>query len=337
MPQPIEHARAVLAVVRDQLLARPNVVATGIGLKLTAGSRSTTPCIVCSVAEKHALHPLSLRARVPARIDGVPTDVVETGRLHALAVPTDRHRPAPGGVSIGHVAVTAGTLACVLRRNGEPMILSNNHVLANGNHARLGDPILQPGPHDGGRLAADQIAELADFVPISFLGVTSAFSLTRASATMWNRIGRLLGSRARLRAVSERVVENRVDAAIARPLRAADVSEEILELGPIVDVASAELGLPVRKSGRTTGVTRGEILQVDVTAKVHYGPGQLARFTDQLLAGPMSEGGDSGSAVLDEHGRLVGLLFAGSENTTIINRIEHVFEALRLELPPESR
>lgn len=46
----------------------------------------------------------------------------------------------------------------------------------------------------------------------------------------------------------------------------------------------------------------------------------------------MSQGGDSGSAVLDRDNRLVGLLFAGSDSTTIINRIEHVFSALRLSL-----
>jgi hypothetical protein len=32
--------------------------------------------------------------------------------------------------------------------------------------------------------------------------------------------------------------------------------------------------------------------------------------------------------VLDDQNRLVGLLFAGSDTTTIINRIEHVFAAL---------
>jgi hypothetical protein len=42
----------------------------------------------------------------------------------------------------------------------------------------------------------------------------------------------------------------------------------------------------------------------------------------------MSQGGDSGSAVLDGNNRLVGLLFAGSDTTTIINRIENVFGAL---------
>jgi hypothetical protein len=69
-----------------------------------------------------------------------------------------------------------------------------------------------------------------------------------------------------------------------------------------------------------------------VTVNVQYGPGRVALFTDQLLAGPMSQGGDSGSAVLDGGNRLIGLLFAGSENTTIINRIEHVFSELRLTL-----
>jgi hypothetical protein len=46
----------------------------------------------------------------------------------------------------------------------------------------------------------------------------------------------------------------------------------------------------------------------------------------------MSQGGDSGSAVLDDNNRLTGLLFAGSESTTIINRIENVFSALGVSL-----
>jgi hypothetical protein len=54
----------------------------------------------------------------------------------------------------------------------------------------------------------------------------------------------------------------------------------------------------------------------------------MAIFKDQLLAGPMSQGGDSGSAVVDENNQLVGLLFAGSDSTTIFNRIEHVFSTL---------
>jgi len=46
----------------------------------------------------------------------------------------------------------------------------------------------------------------------------------------------------------------------------------------------------------------------------------------------MSQGGDSGSAVLDTSSNLVGLLFAGSDTSTIFNRIENVFSALQVHL-----
>ena len=142
----------------------------------------------------------------------------------------------------------------------------------------------------------------------------------------------MLGSDARLKAISAQQIDNLVDAAIARPLKAEDVKDEILEIGPINGSGSGELGMAIKKSGRTTRFTTGEILQVDVTVNVQYGQNQIARFTDQLMAGAMSQGGDSGSAVLDENNRLVGLLFAGSDESTIINRIENVFSALDITL-----
>lgn len=105
-----------------------------------------------------------------------------------------------------------------------------------------------------------------------------------------------------------------------------------MEIGTIDGLAEGELGMAIQKSGRTTGLTAGEILQVDVTVSVQYGEGRVAQFTDQLMAGPMSQGGDSGSAVLDKNNNLVGLLFAGSDSTTIMNRIGNVFDALGLSL-----
>jgi hypothetical protein len=123
-----------------------------------------------------------------------------------------------------------------------------------------------------------------------------------------------------------------VDAAIARPLNDQDVKNEILEIGALNGVAQGGLGTAIKKSGRTTALTTGEIQQVDVTVNVQYGEGRIAFFTDQLLAGAMSQGGDSGSAILDNSNKLVGLLFAGSDTTTIINRIENVFSALGLSL-----
>jgi hypothetical protein len=333
MPDDIGTARQILRERRDELLGRANVLATGVGYKVTAGERTSNLSVVCSVREKVSLSELAASDRVPKEVGGIPTDVVSTGGpLRAFQAPTGRFRPAPGGVSIGHRDITAGTLGCLVRRDGVTYILSNNHVLANSNAASPGDPILQPGPHDGGTVGNDRIADLTEFVEISFGDSPSDCPVGQGAAAVLNAAARMMGSSTRLNAVRIQATDNLVDAAIARPLRDEDVLNEILQIGTIAGSASGELGMAIKKSGRTTGFTTGQIQQVDVTADVQYGAGQVARFTDQLLAGAMSQGGDSGSAVLDDQNRLVGLLFAGSETTTIINRIENVFSALNVGL-----
>jgi len=332
MAEDLGTVRAVLQDTRDELLAKPNVVAAGIGYKTVLEKQDPTLSIVCSVKQKVRAELLSPRERVPPAIAGIPIDVVTTGPIHAFQARTGRYRPAPGGVSIGHRSITAGTLGCLVQKNNQTFILSNNHVLANSNDASVGDPILQPGSFDGAMWPADHIAELTEFVPIHFLGEPSDCSFAGAMTTFLNFIARTIGSDTRLTAVNTQLRENLVDAAIARPLNDNLVRAEILEIGLIQGLGKGELGAAIKKSGRTTGLTQGQILQVDVTVDVQYGPSQVARFADQLLAGPMSQGGDSGSAVLDSGNRLVGLLFAGSPNSTIINRIEHVFSAFALRI-----
>src|SRR2546428_7451149 len=78
---------------------------------------------------------------------------------------TDLWRPAPGGVSVGHVRITAGTLGGVVRVGGRRGVLSNNHVLANFGAARIGGPILQPRPAGSGA-RAHSIATLERVVGI---------------------------------------------------------------------------------------------------------------------------------------------------------------------------
>jgi hypothetical protein len=320
--------RSLLQDTRHQLFDCAHVVAAGVGYKFTGGNKTTSLSIVCSVTEKLPAAQLSSKDMVPATIDGIPTDVLQTGPIRVFQSNTERIRPAPGGVSIGHRDITAGTLGCLVKKGGQTFILSNNHVLANSNDAQIGDPILQPGPYDGGRLPGDHIANLEHFIPVAFIGAPSECPTANSIANFLTAIAKLLRSDVRMQAFSEQVDENLVDAAIARPLSDEDVSHEILGIGVIQGTTQGELGMAVTKSGRTTGLTTGEILQVDVSANVQYGENRIARFTDQLMAGPMSQGGDSGSAVLDENNLLVGLLFAGSDNSTIINRIENVFSAL---------
>lgn len=329
-----EKVKSVLEDHRKDLLSKENVIGTGMGYKVTGGKKTDDLSIICSVVQKVNLTSLTPVDRVPGRIENIPTDVVETGWIRAFQSPLERIRPAPGGVSIGHYAITAGTLGCVVRRNGEKMILSNNHVLADSNAARLGDAIIQPGPYDGGNTFADQIATLEEFIPIYFEGEEPPENCAVANmiAAMLNSIAILFGRSTRFRTTKSQAFENKVDAAIARPINPDDIREEILNIGAVAGVGIAELGDSLQKMGRTTGFTRGSVDQIEASVKVGYGANRVALFTGQIIAGAMSAGGDSGSAVLNDNKDLVGLLFAGSETTTIINPIELVFNALNLTL-----
>ena len=316
---------------RDYLLSMKNVVACGVGFKETERGITDEPCVVVSVTKKMPEAQLSSADIVPKKLGEVKTDVVETGVIRALQGHTDRWRPAPGGVSIGHVDITAGTLGCLVTRNGQLFILSNNHVLANSNAAQRGDLIIQPGRYDGGTLD-DQIATLEDFIPLNFGTSPSTCSMATGVEGFLNWLAKLVGSSHRVMAFQEAPGRNLVDAAIARPLSEDLVERTILEIGVPKGTGEATLGTQVKKSGRTTGFTTGRITQIDVTTQVSYGEGQDAVFEDQLMAGAMSQGGDSGSAVLDEHDFVVGLLFAGSDTTTIMNPIQFVLDALRVEI-----
>jgi hypothetical protein len=329
----LENFRSQLNEVRPELMKKQNVVATGIGYKSVSGKATKDLSIICSVEVKKAKERLSANDLVPPLIGSLPTDVKPVGVLRAFQDPRERYRPAPGGVSIGHYQITAGTLGCLVKKDDVTYILSNNHVLANSNEASPGDPVFQPGPYDGGSLSNDQIAVLSEFIPIIFEedGQNSC-KIAGLSASLLNQIARLIGSKSRLRAYRIQQAENHTDCAIAKPLNPEDVLNEILGYGKINSVREGELGMEIKKSGRTTGLTSGTIEQVDVSARVSYGANKTALFTDQLLAGAMSQGGDSGSAVLSEDNNLVGLLFAGSDSTTIINRISHVFNALGVSL-----
>jgi V8-like Glu-specific endopeptidase len=57
----------------------------------------------------------------------------------------------------------------------------------------------------------------------------------------------------------------------------------------------------------------------------------MALFTDQCAIGAMSQPGDSGSIVLSEDNKCVGLLFAGSETVTMANRYSNVKVKLGLD------
>lgn len=300
---PRDVANAALA--DEEPYGSENVVGVGIGEKVVGGVATGQLAVKVLVKEKQPLRLVTGEARVPESIDGVPTDVEQTGEIHAFRF-TARRRPAPCGVSIGNCTrVMAGTLGCLVTRNNQLFILSNNHVMALVNTSPLGTGICQPGRLDGGVCPKDIIARLTQFVPINF--APGAVNL--------------------------------VDAAIARTSPAL-VNRRILRLLGVLQpiapgTAAPAVGMRVQKSGRTTQYTRGVIDMVNVTVDVSYAPlGGVARFVRQFRvkgAGNIfSDRGDSGSLVTTfPANQPVGLLFAGNaaNNVTFCNPIRPVLAA----------
>lgn len=226
-----------------------------------------------------------------------------------------RERPAPGGISVGHYKITAGTLGCLSRgrrapRNRRLLMLSNNHVLANSNNARFGDNIIQPGRYDGGVNPRDRIAILERFVRIDFSGRPNLVDC--ATGWCWPKLVR---------------------------------REEIYRAGGAwryfrisSTPRASQQGLLVGKSGRTTQLTVGRITGSNETIRVNYGPSGVAVFRNQIavrgLRGDFSAGGDSGSVIWtwDSRRNPVGLLFAGGGGYTFANKIQYVLSALDINL-----
>lgn len=249
-----------------------------------------------------------------AGADDVPINVIVTGVIDAQPH-RFRIRPAPGGVSVGHYRITAGTLGCLATgnrapRNARRLILSNNHVLANSNAGVYGDSIIQPGAYDGGVTPADRIAILERFVPINFAGGVNY--VDAATAWAWPDRVRpeliyLSGGQRRFFRISSRVL-------------------------------APQVGMLVGKSGRTTQLTTGRIIDINATIRVNYGGGRLALFQDQItirgLSGNFSAGGDSGSAIWTWNASRnpVGLLFAGGGGLTFANKMSRILSALDISL-----
>jgi hypothetical protein len=79
-------------------------------------------------------------------------------------------------------------------------------------------------------------------------------------------------------------------------------------------------------------VVRGTVIARDVSLFITMEPGKELYFIDQLVTSALSRPGDSGSLLLDQENRAVGLLFAGSETVSICNRLQNVSQLLGVEV-----
>jgi len=319
----------VQAEKEEEILSKPNVVGLGVGSKIKDSKETGARCLSVFVSQKLDKGLLGPKENIVDKKAGkFDTDVIETGDIFAggvdqeevmpateeadIQVLRNRVRPVEGGYSVGHYRITAGTYATAVYDSGaypgtprKYYVLSNNHVLANSNNARIGDPILQPGPYDGGRYPQDMIARLSRFVPVSF-------GRAGTNPNTWP--------------------SNYVDAAIAEG-EFHVLDREIYWIGYVKGFRGlSKVGEIVQKTGRTTNWTTGKVTALNATVNVNYGGGQIAKMVRQIVTTNMSAGGDSGSLTLDMNENAVGLLFAGSATHTIMNDIRYVMYLLRIRI-----
>jgi hypothetical protein len=193
----------------------------------------------------------------------------------------------------------SGTLGALVTKSGNMYILSNNHVLGRVGKAVSGEDVSQPGLIDNGCRLPRTVADFSEAAPLG--PVDAALAVVQPGAVS-------------------------LDGAI---LDIGTISSSPL-LAPFV-------GLPVMKSGRTTGLTTGTISAVSANVNVQYqsscGSGKkfVISYINQIVmnGSGFSAGGDSGSLIVsnDLCKQPVGLLFAGSSTTTIANPINDVLSA----------
>jgi hypothetical protein len=211
------------------------------------------------------------------------------------------------------ITCCGATLGSLVTRGGAQYILSNTHVLARSDIAQIGDPIIQPGLIDTATCTTSGARTVANL---------SAFYNLETGALP------------------------KIDAAIAQIVASnVDTSGNVLYLGATSDAngvpvagaphagsgVGATLGMPVAKSGRSTGLTCSTVLAVAVnvnTVQYQKGCGTGTTFsvnyTNQvdIGGGNFSAAGDSGSLIVSQNSAdPVALLFAGSDTDTVGNPV----------------
>ena len=327
------NVRAVMAVqgeVTPGLMSTDGILGTAVGL-----DDKGQPALVVYVDKEHPSMSAVVQS-LPPQMRGVGVKIELTEKFRAF-----RGKPGGGGggTTVSHTAKQAtpiqlgtsggwrtdlangyccgGTLGSLIQANGIQYILSNYHVFesdivsgGNGLVATDGSNVIQPGLIDVG-----------------------------CAANNAQNIGLLKTVKS--------LPDNNVDCAVAQVIPGmVSTNGAILEIGVLSSqTVAAFLNQAVKKSGRTTGLTRSKVSGLNATVSVSYenecagGTAFTKTFTGQIVIANSSSSflnsGDSGSLMVEDittKPRAVGLLYAGSSTSAIANPINAVLTFLSTKL-----
>jgi len=308
-----------------------NVTGTAIGYKVINGKRTRHLGVIVYVRQKVSEKLLRPTDVIPKKVGDIPTDVVraEFKALNLEPPLIDFEGPVKAGYSCGHPDITAGSVGTFANRKGKKCLVTNAHVGANTNDGEMGDPLYYPGPYDGGK-PENIISHLVATIPIQM--IDSLCPIAKAYVNFGNSMSKFFKRKSRIPS-PVRDVTNQVDCCVHELVDGVKIDENAPNIGKPTGVSEAVLGMKVRKTGRTSGYTEGEVTGIEAMVQVSYGVQGVAIFENQIISDIPSAGGDSGSAVFENSklSNLVGLLFAGGEGVTVMNRMQTVFDELGLD------
>lgn len=289
------------------LLRLPNVTSVGIGGRVRAGQRVSELVLKVYVDAKVPIDQLAPSERIPAEIEGLPTDVVQmptVGTIATTPVPpgqpripfpnrdSDKHRPIVGGSHMeGGLSENdyMGTLGCIMVSTTDATkayAFTNWHVMQGQHHT---NPTI-------GHTRAGQ--------------PTNKDSITKCCSHI---IGTLAaGAR-----------NTTTDAALIELKPGMQWTADVLDIGPLagehaVNAAEAATHPPVRKRGARSRLSGGVIdsigarINVDGVSYanaiiVNPNPNPTLAASDPFFFGQQ---GDSGSVVVNDANQVVGAFFA---------------------------
>ena len=317
------NVRAVMAVQQEvtaDWMRQPEVLGTAVGIDASGNT------LLIVYVDQDSKNAGEIIRSLPRAHRGVNVQVELTDKFRSMAKPgggtshTAKQTPpiqlgTSGGwrYDLANGFCCGGTLGSLVSIGGVQHILSNYHVFesdivpgGNSRVAMTGDPVIQPGLIDVNCNAAT--------------AQDVALLVKRSSLPASN-----------------------VDCAIAAVIPGQVRTDgAILEIGTISSqTIAASINQAVKKSGRTTGLTRSTVTGLNATISVQYdnecagGVAFTKTFTGQIVVknngSRFLNSGDSGSLMVQDvttNPRAIGLLFAGSSSTAIANPIGQVLSFL---------
>ena len=247
--------------------------------------------------------------KLPKDIQGVPIIIEEVEEMDEPLVEADigtyreKHRPLRPGLQIGIGISARGSMGFSIVHNGELYIITAAHLLRNGWEGRV---FHQPNKSYTGE--DKEIGEVVKWVDI-YDGTSSSSSAAPGD-----------------------VMAIKADPEIS-------ATNEPLELPGVIPekLIEPELDMEVYHMGRTTGLRKAKITEVDVTSRIRGTGSNPSWYCENLFrTDSESEGGDSGGCVIsvDPPG-IVGTHVASSSRGTLSSSAIEACEVLGFGRSPK--